>query len=71
MLLRRVKDLIYYWEIDDRPRKQYSHVLRELKEDLRDNIDNLQLMKIYHIIPSYIKQDEIESCIKELKQYIQ
>lgn len=71
-LLRRLEDLVYYWELDERPRKQYIHVLRNLKDDLYNSLEeNVLFRKIYYLIPSDIKQDDIEKCIVSIKQSLE
>lgn len=71
MILRRLTDLVYYWTIDDRPRKQYLHVLRSLRSDLKEFIQDDKIYKdLYYAIPPEIKQSEIEGCIEKLKEII-
>lgn len=72
MILRRLADLVYYWTIDERPRKQYLHVIRSLRDDLKEFIHEDKIYKdLYYAIPPDIKQSEISDCIGKLKEIIE
>lgn len=82
-LFFRGRNIIYYKSIDNRPRAQYMHVLRNLREDAKDLLqefsDNTVLdkeiieMKVFlksilSIIPVKVKTEECESIINKLER---
>lgn len=70
-IIKRLVNMVYYWYIDDRPRKQYLHILRELRDDIQEFKDDKFLEKVYYTIPPKIKHDDIGACIDELKKLLE
>lgn len=82
-LFFRGRNIIYYKSIDDRPRAQYMHVLRNLREDAKDLLQEFSentvldkeiiemkvfLKSILSIIPVKVKTEECESIINKLER---
>lgn len=82
-LFFRGRNIIYYKSIDDRPRAQYMHVLRNLREDAKNLLQEFSentvldkeiiemkvfLKSILSIIPVKVKTEECESIINKLER---
>lgn len=65
-LIPKIRNLIHYRLIDTRPRAQYIHVLRDIKELCKDETDGL-LKDIYKTIPDKVKNTESIYVVLKLK----
>ena len=75
-------NIVYYMSIDDRPRAVYMHVIRDLKDKLKELIslvpkndnyfsDDYHLaVKIYFGIPDKIKTEECRGVIEQIEHII-
>lgn len=77
LLKAKIRNLIYYSSIDVRPRKQYLHVMRDIRDiaiqlklgntsRLASNIDYV-LDKVINAIPKDVKNSDLDIIVKRLK----
>lgn len=64
----RIRNIIYYKYIDDRPKAQYIHVLRQLRQDL-NQLNTEWSTKVFNSIPKYITDQD--AVINSLRQWIE
>lgn len=78
-LFAKGRNIIYYKSIDDRPRAQYMHVLRNYRKEIKEFLEekgasNLFLFNtlkgILNMIPSKIKTEECDKIIEMLNNKI-
>lgn len=68
-LIPKIRNLIHYRLIDTRPRAQYIHVLREIKDEIRESAgDNKMLQEISKVIPRKVKNIDSVFVILEIKR---
>lgn len=78
-ILARIRNIIYYRRIDNRPRCQYIHVVRGLRQDTRTlslslpDIDKYSEIKelfgkIVRTIPPKVKSEECEEVIMKIAE---
>lgn len=63
----RIRNIIYYKSIDGRPKAQYLHVLRTLKDDLM-KLDTPWAQRVYSSIPKEITDQDL--IISGLRKWI-
>ena len=76
--IAKCRNLVYYWGIDDRERKQYLHVLRSYRKQLIEIINQLPdgnkykelFLNIVRTIPPKVKTDQCGEVIENLKPFI-
>ena len=80
-LLCRGRNIIYYRRIDNRPRSQYIHVVRDYRKDVRELSLSLPdeeqykeikelFKKIVLAIPPKVKSDDCEEMIMEIAKIL-
>lgn len=70
LLKAKIRNLIYYYGIDTRPRKQYVHVVRNIREiayGLSLLANDSFLTNIVNCIPKDVKNSDTEMVVSKLK----
>lgn len=76
--IAKCRNIVYYWEIDERERKRYLHVLRSYRKQLIEIINQLPdgnkykelFLNIVRTIPPKVKTDQCGEVIENLKPFI-
>ena len=83
LILAKIRNVCYYKTIDDRPRAQYMHVFRGLRDDVSLVLKSLipkselyntwapGLIGILKIIPPKIKTHDCSQVANNLSQYVE
>lgn len=80
-LIARGRNIVYYRRIDNRPRSQYIHVVREYRKDVRNLSISLpenskygeikeMLKKIVVSIPPKVKSEDCEEVIMKIAEIL-
>lgn len=78
-LYAKGRNIIYYRSIDDRPRAQYMHILRDFRKEAKELLDKGSISDPYtknaiegiiNLIPPKVKTEECDEVIKQLNEKI-
>lgn len=78
-VLAKVRNICYYWSIDDRERKRYMHVIRSTRDQLKEILNLMDpndsrrnlFLTLIRTIPAKTKTDECGDVINEISKIIE
>ena len=70
-VLYKARNIVYYYSIDTRPRSVYLHVIREMRNEMKELLsvfppespEYQKLLEIIRACPQKIKEDEVENYV--------